>query len=59
MTPINNKATEVRTWLRAIKDADGDVGVPDIKRHVARRWPDLGADVRRQIVDAVVGEGCG
>lgn len=54
MTPIKNKAEEIKAWMGRILANDGDYGAIDVVAQINRRWPDLDAEIRQQIFEASV-----
>lgn len=57
MTPIINKAKEVRYWMaRRVAEAEHHPNLAEIRRYVMRRWPLLLPEIREEIVEAAISQ---
>jgi hypothetical protein len=60
VTPIKNKAKEVRAWIERQQpmawDGKGSPGVSriEIARYVKARWPDLAPTIQFSIIEASI-----
>jgi len=54
VTPIKNKAYEVREWIKRVHADDGEVGEIDVRAYVRKRWPDLDSTLQSSIVYEVM-----
>ena len=52
VTPIRNKASEVRAWIDRVHANGGQVGDIDVKAYIRKRWPML----EQSIADAIFAE---
>lgn len=56
MTPIRNKAQEVKWWMERFHTLHGRVARPtEMRDMVKRRWPDLDPDIQELIVQVAIG----
>ncbi len=54
VTPIKNKADEVKRWISSFSPPDPSPSA--VKGYINRRWPDLDASTRQDIFIIALGE---
>lgn len=54
VTPVKNKAMEVRAWIKRVQADDGEVGEIDIRAYIRKRWPDLDSVIQSSIAYEVM-----
>ncbi len=54
VTPIKNKADEVKRWISSFSPPDPSPSA--VKGYINRRWPDLDAAIKQDIFIIALGE---